>query len=85
MPLHFMKKNKGIWFGILALFAFQFHIAQSFYISGKITNNANEPLPFATVYVKGTTIGTNSNEEGDYSLKLAGGEYELVFQYVGYA
>lgn len=80
-----MKKNKGIWFGILALFAFQFHIAQSFYISGKITNNANEPLPFATVYVKGTTIGTNSNEEGDYSLKLAGGEYELVFQYVGYA
>jgi hypothetical protein len=60
-------------------------IAQVFTVKGKITGANKEDLPFATIYVKGTTIGTNSNEEGHFSLKLKPGQYELVFQYVGYA
>jgi len=59
--------------------------AQNYSVNGKVTNAKNEALPFATIYVKGTTIGTNSNEDGNYSLKLKQGEYELVFQYVGYS
>lgn len=70
---------------IFAILSLTFLKAQSFTVKGKITNTSNEALPFATIYVKGTTIGTNSNGEGDYSIKLSAGEYELVFQYVGYA
>ncbi len=72
---------------IIVIFIFLSNVlsAQTFIIKGRITNTSKEPLPFATVYVKGTTIGTNSNEEGNYSLKLKPGNYEIVFQYVGYA
>jgi len=53
-------------------------------IHGTITNEAGEPLPFATVYVEGTTQGTTSNPNGAYSLELEPGSYRLVFQYLGY-
>ena len=59
-------------------------LAQYFTISGKITDTNNQALPFSSVQVKGTTQGTNANSEGFYSLKLAAGSYELIFQYIGY-
>jgi hypothetical protein len=58
--------------------------SQTFVLSGKITDQ-NEPLPFATIMVKGTTFGTNSNINGEYALKLPPGSYEIVYQYVGYS
>lgn len=53
-------------------------------ISGSISDSKGEPLPFATVYVKGSSNGTTSNASGNYKLDVKPGEYELVFQYVGY-
>lgn len=53
-------------------------------LSGTISDAAGEPLPFASVYVQGTSIGTTSNIDGDYILELDEGEYELIYQYVGY-
>ncbi len=53
-------------------------------IRGTLRNSNGEPLPFATVYLRGTTTGTTTNMEGTYALTLEPGEYELVFQYVGY-
>lgn len=58
--------------------------AQSFVVSGKITGAKNEALPFASVLVKGTNLGTNANADGFYTLKLSAGTYQLIFQYVGY-
>jgi hypothetical protein len=58
--------------------------AQSFVVSGKITDAKNEALPFASVLVKGTNLGTNANAEGFYTIKLPAGTYQLIFQYVGY-
>lgn len=58
--------------------------AQTFLVSGKISDAKGNPLPFASVIVKGTTIGTNSNADGLYTLRLKPGSYELLFQYVGY-
>ena len=51
---------------------------------GKITNEKGEPLPYATVFVLKIQKGTASNEEGDYSLDLPRGRYEVRFQYLGY-
>ena len=70
---------------ILLLFAgTQLLISQQFILSGKITSN-NESLPFATIYLKGTTKGVNSNDNGNYSLKLDAGKHIVVFQYIGYS
>jgi len=69
---------------ILLLFLSQFVSAQQYTISGKITGN-KESLPFASVYLKGTSKGVNSNDEGNYSIKLEKGNYRLVFQHIGFS
>ena len=53
-------------------------------IFGKVTDENDQGLPFATLYIKNTSIGTTSNAEGDYSLEVSAGEYEIIFQFVGY-
>ena len=53
-------------------------------VKGLVTDQNGEPLPFASVYVLGTTEGTTTNPEGEYFLDLEEGDYQLVFQYVGF-
>jgi iron complex outermembrane receptor protein len=38
----------------------------------------------ATVAIKGTTMGTSTDAQGKYSLKLAAGTYDVVFSFLGY-
>jgi len=57
--------------------------------SGKVTGlimdgEYDEPMAFANVIVKGSTIGTTSDFDGKYSLDLEPGEYTLTFSFVGY-
>ena len=68
---------------IICSLSFQM-LAQTFTLSGKLTDTKKNGLPFASIVVKGTTIGTNSNADGLYSLKLTAGTYEIIFQYIGY-
>jgi len=44
----------------------------------------NASLPFANVFIKGTTIGTTTDIEGNYSFKVDSGTYTLVFSFIGY-
>lgn len=53
-------------------------------VKGVISNEAGEPLPYATLHLKNSTKGTSANIEGAYSLQLNPGSYDLVFQYLGY-
>lgn len=53
-------------------------------LNGHITDEKGTALPFSTVFVQGTTIGTNANATGDYSLSLAPGTYKVVAQFIGY-
>ncbi len=53
-------------------------------LRGIITDDKGETLPFANVYIDGTTRGTSANTEGVYFLDLKNGTYRIVFQYVGY-
>ena len=53
-------------------------------LSGTISTPDGQPLPFATVHLQGTSIGTTANLEGNYTLALEPGTYTVVFQYVGY-
>jgi hypothetical protein len=58
--------------------------AQTGGLRGYIRNDKDEPLPLATIYVKNTQVGTASNNDAFYELKLAEGKYQIVFQYLSY-
>ena len=73
--------------GILTLFlAFvvQLTFAQEKTISGVVTDDNGLPLPAATVLVKGTSNGTSTDFDGNYSITANTGDV-LQFSYVGYA
>jgi len=53
-------------------------------LTGKITDEKGQPLPFVSIYVKGTTNGTTSNMDGVYSLELVPGTYQVLYKIVGY-
>ena len=74
-----MLKFFLLFLGLLLSFA-----GQGALLKGRVTDEQGEPLPFATLYIRNTTTGTASNEQGYYQLSLAPGTYEVVFQYVGY-
>lgn len=59
--------------------------AQAALITGKVTDENNQPLPFVVVYVDGTTYGTTANVDGIYSLDLKPGNYTIDFQMIGYS
>lgn len=44
----------------------------------------NEPLSFASVILKGTIIGTETDLDGKFSLSVAPGNYTVVFSFLGY-
>src|SRR5476651_262340 len=58
--------------------------SQQVTVSGKITDNNNKAIPFASVYIKNTTKGTSANSEGEYILQLKPGSYEVRYKAVGY-
>ncbi|TAM94323.1 MAG: SusC/RagA family TonB-linked outer membrane protein [Chitinophagaceae bacterium] len=53
-------------------------------IRGRVTNNTGTPLVGVTISLKGTSIGTISDLNGDYSLDAGGRTGTLIFSYVGY-
>ncbi len=73
---------------IVFLFVYLFTtplFAQQGTLTGKIKDaEINDPLPFASVSVKGPQIGTTSDFDGIYTLQLDAGIYTLVFKFLGY-
>ncbi len=58
--------------------------AQAARITGKVTSTAdNQGIPGASVVVKGTTTGTTTNAEGEFTLDAAA-DAVLVISYIGF-
>ena len=54
-------------------------------ISGRVRDNEDKPLEFATVRIGGTAIGTNTDLKGDYTLTVARQDtIEVIFSCVGF-
>ena len=53
-------------------------------VRGKVTGEGGTPLLGASVQVKGTTTGTSTNVEGNFSLTVADANATLVISSVGY-
>ncbi len=53
-------------------------------VNGTIRDKERIPLPGVNVFVKGTTIGTVTDTDGNYTLTVPNKKSILVFQYVGF-
>ncbi|MCB2378973.1 TonB-dependent receptor [Hymenobacter sp. BT635] len=55
-------------------------------IGGVILTNTGEPLPGATIFIKGTFIGTSTDQLGKFSLNASfeNGPVEILVAYVGF-
>lgn len=76
-----MKRTLLLIFTVLCAVAAS---AQQYVLSGKITNSKSEVIPFTSVYIRNSTYGTTANENGLYEFKLAPGNYNLTYRFVGF-
>jgi iron complex outermembrane receptor protein len=58
--------------------------SQSFTISGKVSNQNNEPLAGASVFVKSAKKGTSSDFDGNFQLNVTTGSYIIEARFIGY-
>jgi TonB-dependent SusC/RagA subfamily outer membrane receptor len=59
--------------------------AQDKQVSGKVTSQEDgSGIPGVNVVVQGTSKGTTTDSEGNYSIQLSGSEATLIFSFVGY-
>lgn len=58
--------------------------AQSRTVTGQVVDDTDSPLPGVAIQVKGTTKGTITDIDGNYSIRVDDGA-TLIFSYVGYA
>lgn len=83
-----MKNNYlriAILFVFSALFLVTTASAQEVTVSGKVVDkNSKEALPGVSIVVSGTTTGTVTNFDGEYTLNVNTGS-TLVFSYIGYS
>lgn len=52
-------------------------------VTGKVTDSSGQPLPGVTVLLKGSTVGTVTDIDGNYNLSVPSGNPVLVFSFVG--
>ena len=78
-----MKNFKNLL--IVALFFVTATVLGQTKITGKVVDETNEPLPGASVVVKGTTNGTSTDFDGKFTLKADSNSGTLVISFIGFA
>ena len=54
-------------------------------VTGRVVSDAtNETLPFATVRIRGTTVGTITSLDGDFTISVPSADAVLIFSLMGY-
>ncbi len=53
-------------------------------VTGLVVDDENQPLPGVNVIVKGSTVGTQTDFDGNYELTLPNNAKYLTFSYVGF-
>lgn len=71
------------YFFILTIFISFSSFAQSYTVSGVVSDSDNQSLPGVSVVIKGTAKGTSTDFDGKYSIEVTNGDV-LVFTSVGF-
>jgi TonB-dependent starch-binding outer membrane protein SusC len=85
-PYKIMRKRKLLLVAVLLLPQILFSsltFAQAKLIQGKVTDERNDPIVGANVYIAGTTIGTSTGVNGEFSIE-ATPETTLTISFIGY-
>ena len=77
-----MKNFKNLL--VVALFFATAAVFGQIKTNGKVVDEANQPLPGASVIVKGTTNGTSTDFDGKFTLTANSNSGVLVISFVGY-
>lgn len=72
----------AIWLCLIGAFP---SFAQEHLVKGVIKDALGNPIPGATIQVKGGAKGTSSGSDGSYSLSLPGINATLIVSYVGFS
>ena len=59
-------------------------VGQNVTVQGRVVDQTGEAIPGANVLVKGTTNGTLTDADGNYSLTVPNRNSTLVFSFLGY-
>ena len=82
--MRIIRKNLKVFLFLVAVLITTAGYAQLKTITGKVTDAGNgETLPGVSVVVKGTTIGTATNFDGEFTLNVETNQ-TLIFSFVGY-
>ncbi len=65
-------------------FLSQMTLQQGITITGTVTDDAGQPMPGANVFIKGTTTGQVTDNNGQYSIIVPDRNTVLVFSFIGY-
>ena len=63
---------------LLTILIFSAEFLQAQKVKGKVTTATGDILPYASISVKGTSKGTTTNSQGQYSLNLSPGTHTLI-------
>ena len=71
---------------IFSLTLYQIVLAQEYLnVSGFVVDSkTNLPLSFSNIRVAESALGTASNKDGQFNLKLKRGNYKLIASFIGY-
>ncbi|MGY4383912.1 hypothetical protein ACVWYN_000931 [Pedobacter sp. UYP24] len=75
---------KNIYLTLILLTSTLGTYAQEFKLSGNVKDPDGQPVPFASVYIKNTTIGTSANVDGIYDIALNKGTFTIIYRAIGY-
>ena len=79
-----MKIKMKLTFLITCILGIQIMVAQTTQVSGKITDaETGDPLIVAQVFVKGTFVGTTTDDQGAFTIEANAGDI-LMVAYIGY-
>lgn len=82
--MRIIRKNLNVLILLLSLLLGNFAMAQQTVLSGKVTDSSSgEALPGVSIVVQGTTNGTISNLDGNFTLSANKGDV-ILFSFVGY-
>ena len=58
--------------------------AQNISVSGNVTDaSTGDPVPYASIHLEGTLIGSNADDEGHYNISIPR-DGKLIFSSIGY-
>jgi hypothetical protein len=79
-----INKNSLLLLIILLCTIYKASVGQGVLRGKVLDSETKEPLPFASIYLNGTTVGSSSNRSGEFGLNIPRGSFEVVVAYTGY-